>query len=294
MSTKKVLLAGATGAVGFEVLQQLAQAGVSVSVLTRQEQSQIKLQPYATQIHLGDAANPASLRGVCDGVDVVVSCMGASLALNLKQRASYDVIDYQANLYLLQEAKQAGVARFVYVSVHPGPGYQHTRYVQAHLAFEAALQASGLSFTIIRPSGLFIAMEEFLKLAQKGIVPILGDGQSVTNPVDHREVAQTVADFVWEGPAFYAMGGPEIMTRQQIAELAFQALGKKPRFVHIPAWLFRLQSLLLRWIHPRLSQLLEFATAVNTSEALAPQVGKHTLLAYFTQRAQLSQRKTSP
>lgn len=212
---------------------------------------------------------------------VVFSCLGASVAMGPQQRAPYTAIDYQANKNILDEAKKAGVKRFVYMSAHVGESYAHTAYIRAHEAFVKELETSGLEYTVLRPTGIYTALEDFLDMARWGIAPMIGNGKAVTNPVDPDDVAEVSIQHMWEGPKEFPFGGPEVISRRDIIVKAFEARGKKPRIIPMPTFLFRLGSLMLRFIHPRMSQLLEFALQVCITDATAPKAGERTLLDYY-------------
>ncbi|TNE49312.1 MAG: SDR family oxidoreductase [Deltaproteobacteria bacterium] len=278
---KRILVAGASGSVGFEVLKGLQSHSCEIVTFSRDPKRAKKLQDMAKEVRLGDVRKPKSLEGLCDNIDVVFSCLGASVELNLRQRASFYSVDYEGNRNLLREALRAGCSRFVYVSATLGESYNHTAYIQAHEQFVTELKASGLSYTIIRPTGIFSALEAFVDMARRGVAPLIGDGKAQSNPVHPADVAQVCVDNMWEGAEEVNVGGPEMLTRREMAGLAFQALGKKPRLIPVPAFLFRLGSVLLRPFHPRLSQMLQFVEAVSTHDALAPQIGTRTLSDYY-------------
>ena len=78
-----------------------------------------------------------------------------------------------------------------------------------------------------------------------------------------------------------SIGGPQTFTRREIAELPFRILGKKPRVVPVPASVFRLGAKMAGLSNPRLRELLEFVTAVSTTECRAPELGRRRLEDYF-------------
>lgn len=133
----RVLLAGAGGAIGAHVVAALRAAGHTVRGLSRR-----RLLPDCDETVVADALRPGELAGLADGVDVVVSALGASVAPSLAGRRTDGQVDVPANLHLLDETRRAGVARFVYVGVRSAPGYAHTRYVQAHEQVSDALASS--------------------------------------------------------------------------------------------------------------------------------------------------------
>ena len=77
-------------------------------------------------------------------------------------------VDYAANRNLLEEARRAGVKKFIYTSVVRAPGLDKLALVRAKRAFEEELKRSGMPHTILYPNGFFSDMDEFLTMARKG------------------------------------------------------------------------------------------------------------------------------
>ncbi|WP_437678908.1 SDR family oxidoreductase [Sorangium sp. So ce131] len=281
----RILLAGATGAVGIELLRLLRAQGRFVRTLSRTRQNAARVYGLASEVVVADAVEPGALAGVLEGITTVVSCLGASVALTLRERRSYHDVDVVANTHLLEASKRAGVKRFVYLSAHPGPGYAHTRYLSAHLGVEERIRASGLAFSFVRPTGVYTALGDLIAMARVGLGAVAGDGLARTNPVHPVDVAEALAEVIDGGPAVLPVGGPDVMTRDDVARLAFEATGKQARLLHVPPGVFRVMSALLTGIHPRLSDLLEFVAAVMTSDSVAPARGTRPLRAWFAEVA---------
>jgi hypothetical protein len=74
-------------------------------------------------------------------------------------------------------------------------------------------------------------------------------------------------------------------TRREIAELAFEALGGAPRVKSVSAGLVRAMVPVVRFFHPRIGDLVEFAVEVSTHDGIAPVAGTRTLREYFADRA---------
>ena len=110
----KIVLAGAFGKLGSDILRALCATDheiVAADAVMRIPEDVDKNRFKTVQI---DVTNPDSLKGLCDGAEVVITTVGltgASTKVN-----NYD-IDYKGNLNLLNEAKAAGVKNFAYISV---------------------------------------------------------------------------------------------------------------------------------------------------------------------------------
>jgi uncharacterized protein YbjT (DUF2867 family) len=276
----KVLVAGATGAVGRHAVPLLIAAGHHVRALSRNPG---RFPDVASlELHTADITQPESLRGACSGIDAVIACAGASLKLgSLTQRAGFHAVDYHGNCNLLAEARRAGVTRFVFVSLAGANPLESTEYVQAHEMFAGELAVSGLPFTIIRPTGFFSMFAGFLGMARLGIVPIVGAGVARTNPIHEAEVAQACVEALSRPDVPRAIGGPEIFTRHRLAEMAFDAIGKPPRLLSIPPALVRLAVPLWGPLNPRLAALLDFGLKVTQADVVAPRYGTRRLGDYL-------------
>ncbi|KYF81394.1 hypothetical protein BE11_00615 [Sorangium cellulosum] len=281
MTVQRILLAGATGAVGLELLRLLRARGHFVRTLSRAEANAARICGLASEVVVADAAEPGAVAGALDGIDVLVSCLGANVSMSLRERRSYHDVDVVANTHLLEAAKRAGTRRFVYLSAHPGPGYAHTRYLSAHLQMEELIRASGIAFSFVRPTGIYTALSDMITMARAGLGVVVGDGLARTNPVHPVDVAEALAEVLAGGPDVVPVGGPDVMTRDEVMRLALDAVGKKGQIVHVPAGVFRATSVLLAGFHPRLSDLLEFVAAVTASDSVAPARGTRPLRAWF-------------
>lgn len=91
-------------------------------------------------------------------------------------------------------------------------------------------------------------MAEIFNMAVKGRVYIFGNRENKINPIHETNVAKMCVDAIDMDKEEISLGGPEIFTYTEIAETAFEVLGKKPKIVRIPAWLAKTLTLPLRLI----------------------------------------------
>lgn len=281
----KVLVAGATGMLGREVVALLRARDAEVRVLTRDAR---RAEPLGVdEVHVADARKRDRLSGACDGVDAVFSCLGASVSLAFGAGwRGYRAIDVPANLNLLAEARQAGVGRFVYVSAFVIEETRSITYFAAHeTVANAVLEQPGGH--VLRPTAFFSALGFYLDAARRGRrLPLFGDGSARSNPIDDRDLAQVAVGTILNGgPAEQDLGGPEVLTREEIAGRAYDAVERPRRFRRVPPWIARMGAFMLTPLSPRIAQLVKFATEASVRDLIAPQVGARTVGDWFRERA---------
>jgi uncharacterized protein YbjT (DUF2867 family) len=288
VNSNRLLIAGATGSVGRRLSRLALSGDWWVRTFSRRA-----VDSRGDDAKLGDALRVGDLRGVCDGMDVVVSCIGASVALGSAEKRSYLEVDVAANRNLIAEAERAGVRRFIYLAAHLGDGYRDTAYIRAHEQVVDTLRSSTAlsSVTVLRPTGIYTALDDLVKMARAGFGTVIGSGAAKTNPIHPEDVARACLEHLREGPPEIDLGGPEILTRRQIAETAFAAVGRKSRIASVPPAMMRGSARMLGLFNPRKAELLTFAASVTTADCVAPRVGTLRLADYFRELAGKSLRR---
>jgi len=285
---RKILLSGATGHLGRHVLKQLGPAGFLVRALVRTDRQTSELLGFAQEVAKGDLTVDSTLRGCCDGIDTIISTAGASVHLNTRGSASFRNIDFAGNRNLLEEARRAGVRKFVYVSVLNSPGLDATAYVRAKEDFATLVAQSGLEFQILRPTGFFSAFADLVGMARKRALPIFGAGAARTNPIDDEEVAAACIEAIDAAETHREIGGPQVLTRKELTDLVFAALARPARYQRVPAGVVNVMGKAVRVFNPRVGDLIEFYLAVSKYDAVAPAYGTQRISDYFSALARYS------
>ncbi|EJD6669379.1 SDR family oxidoreductase [Providencia rettgeri] len=246
---KKVLVAGATGYLGQYLVAELKKQGYWVRALVRR-QNQQGLVASADHIYVGEVTEPNTLHGVTEGIDVVISAVGIT---RQKDGLTYMDVDYQGNINLLDEAIADEVKQFVYVSAIDGDKNRHLKIFEAKERFADELKQSSLSSIIVRPNGYFSDMGDFLKMAASGRVYLFGDGHVQINPISGKDLAEFIVKALNQGQVRQelSVGGPEVLSLNDIANCAAQALGQNIKISYLPDWVRRGSIFAVRHFTPQ-------------------------------------------
>lgn len=231
----KVVLAGAFGNLGADIFRSLVKEGhevVALDMMTRD----IGIDEKAYTFKKVDVTKPETLKGTCDGADVVITTVG--LTKGSATVSNYD-IDYQGNLNILNEAKAAGVKRFTYISVIKADKAPKVPMLHAKYLFEEELKKSGLTYVIHRPTGYFYdIVKVFRPMIEKGEVTLLGKKPVHANVISTEDFGEFIVKHMLDDNKSYNVGGKETYSYEEIAKMCFEAAGKTPVIKRAPAWLF--------------------------------------------------------
>jgi uncharacterized protein YbjT (DUF2867 family) len=288
---QKVLVAGATGYLGRYAVREFKRRGFWVRVLARNpEKLKVKgpfMEPAIDHLHddlfVVEITRQETLRGLCDDIDIVFSSIGIT---RQRDGVSFMDVDYRGNKNLLSAALNSGVSKFVFVSVFKAD--QITHLAEAREMFVNDLKQSGLPYAILRPTGYFSDMSEYLKMARSGRVLVLGSGRNKINPIHGRDLAEVCVDSADHNhrQTEKAVGGPRTYTYDEIGSLAFDVLGKKKKIIHIPLWLVQQITNVLRLFNSHRYQVARFFTTVMGNDFVAPKAGSYRLERYFEEMSE--------
>ncbi|MEZ8295469.1 SDR family oxidoreductase [Vibrio splendidus] len=277
----RVLVAGATGYLGRHLIEALQACDADFKAQARSADKLKDLGLNDSQIQIAQVTDSDSLKGCCDGVDIVISCVGIT---RQKEGLSYMDVDYQANLNLLEEAERAGVKKFVYVSAFRANVIKSVRLLEAKERFACRLLVSEqLAPCVVRPNGFFADIEEFYNMAQSGRVYLFGSGDVRLNPIHGADLADFILASLPNAEKELDVGGPDALSATQIAALAFQSQGKMTRITYIPDCVRKLALSVIRRLPENRVGPAEFFLSAMEGDAVAPCVGKHHLSDHFSQ-----------
>ena len=274
----KVVLAGAFGHLGEDILRSLVRAGhdvVAADLVTRELKDCTGFKPVKV-----DMTKPEALKGLCDGADVVITTVGLT-STNAKI-TNYD-IDWGANKNLVDEAVRAGVKNFAYVSVLKADKAPNVPMLHAKAMLEDYLKKSGMTWVIFRPTGYFYDIAKvFMPMIEKGKVTLLGKKPVHANVVDTPDFADFIVEHMCDENKMYNVGGKETYSYEELAKMFFAAAGKEPVISYAPAWLFDVLAFINKLKKNGKEAIIKFSKWTLTEEMVGDtKVGDHSFAEYI-------------
>lgn len=250
------LVTGATGGLGRRIVRVLREQQKPVRAFVRLTSRYGELEQRGADIFIGDLQRERDIQKACQGVQYVITAHGAN-----ESSGSAQAIEYRANIDLIDSAKEAGVEHFVFTSVlGVDRGYEDAPVFKAKREVEKYLQASGLNYTILRPSGF---SSNLLPLAERfrqtGIYLLIGDPRNRTSIVSTDDLAKIAADSVTvEGARnqILSVGGPEILTREDVPRIFGRVFNREPIILNPPLLAFDGLRNALGFLNPQLQKSL--------------------------------------
>ncbi|HND49567.1 MAG TPA: NAD(P)H-binding protein [Anaerolineales bacterium] len=224
----KVLVTGGTGFTGSRLIPLLLKNGIQVRALVRPTSNRSPLSALTVEWVTGDLADAESFTAALRGVDALVNI--ASLGFGHAES-------------IVKAAKEAGVKRGLFISTTAIFTQLNAGSKSIRLAAEEAIQASGLEYTILRPTMIYGSPRDrnmwrlirLLKIIP--IIPIFGDGESLQQPIFVDDVAQAVLLALQNDATIhksYNIAGKDPLTYNQVIDMVASALGKRVWKLHLP------------------------------------------------------------
>ncbi|MDO8315158.1 MAG: complex I NDUFA9 subunit family protein [Rugosibacter sp.] len=255
---KNILLVGGTGFVGRALLSKLSHGNalrITVPTRRRERAKALTVLP-AVQVIEADVHDPVVLAKLMSGQDAIINLVGV---LHSTEGTSYGAEFARAHVELPQKivaaARLAGIRRVLHVSALQASLDAPSAYLRSKAAGEAVVRASGMEWTIFRPSVIFGEGDAFLTLFARlaKIVPFfpLASAHARFQPIWIQDVTATIAESLQRADSIgqiYELCGPQQYTLAELVRYASLTAGHPRRVLPLPDWLAWLQARVMEWL----------------------------------------------
>ena len=226
VNSPNILVTGATGSVGGEVVKQLVAHKVPFRVMVRKANDVEALSQYeGVEAVIGDFDDKESIADALEGIERAFLLTPSSERAETQQKTFVDL------------ASRAGVEHLVKLSQWAADAHSPVRFLRYHAAVEEKIQASGMAYTFLRPNlfmqGL-LGFRDTMIQQNKFFAPV---GEAKISTVDTRDIAAVAAAaLTQEGHTekIYNLTGPEALSHSAMTDKFSAALGRPIQFVDVP------------------------------------------------------------
>ncbi len=264
-----ILVVGSTGSLGRQVVKKLLAKGETVRAMTRDRSKADDLKARGAQIVLGDLRDPESLEFAVRGASAVVAAAHSLLG---RGPTASSLVDDDGHRALIDAAKEAKVADFVYTSAIGASSNHPIDFWRTKAKIEEYLAASGLRHTIIRPTA-FMEVHAW-ELIGKAVVTgkrvmLFGSGNNPRNFIAADDVANAVV-LALRIPELRGrtieVGGPENLTAREVVAVFEKVSGKRAKVSTIPLPVLRGMSVAMGRVHPGVARIMRFGVVNETTD----------------------------
>lgn len=253
-----IVVTGGTGFIGNHIVRRLAEQGRPVRVMARSRakaEQTGRLRGLPVEWVEADVTQPESLPTALDGADTVIHTVAIAVE---KGRLSYEEVNYQGTVNIVAAAKAQGVQRFVNLSQLGADSSLPYRFLASKGKAQEHVAASGLDWTAFRPSVVWGPEDQFANTFAR-LVPFspiiypIVDRTARFQPIWVEDLVTAVVKSL-DDPATirqeYELGGPEVLTLEQIERRTLNAIGARRLMVPFPRPLLRLIVALMETLLP--------------------------------------------
>lgn len=271
-----ILVAGGTGLLGRNVVARLVGRGLSVRVLTRDLRlGRAALGPFADRVELveGDVRAVATLGPAVAGADTVIA---AVQGFGGREAGGIAAVDRNGNRNLVRAAAEAGVGRFVLLSIHDASAADALALGRAKATVEADLRATSMTPLVVRPTAYMETWAGVIggPILATGRARVFGRGRNPINFVASGDVAAVVEELVVDRADDGAgrtieVVGPEDLSFDDVVARFAATLGRPVPASHVPLPMLRAMAIALRPFKPILAAQVAAAVVLDTTDRTA-------------------------
>jgi len=243
-----ILVTGAGGYVGNNTVRRLVQLGKPVRAMVRNpDKAKQRLGDLGSKIEFveGNVEDRAGLKPLMNGVTAVIHLVAIPME---KNGATYENVNYQGTINIVDAAHDAGVERFINMCQNGATPDHFSRFLRSKGRAQQYVAQSSLKWTAVRPSAIFGPQDEFFNAFARLIrltpivFPLIGGGTALFQPVSVYDVVEAMTRSLDDDNTIgkeFALGGPEILNLGEIEKRVLEAMGTRRILINAPVGLLR-------------------------------------------------------
>ena len=266
----KVLVVGATGTLGRQIVRHAIDQGHQVRCLVRSQRKAAFLKEWGAELVGGTLRDKNTIIAALEGMDAVIDAATARAT----DSASIKQVDWDGKVNLIQAAKTAGVDRFIFFSILNAEKYPNVPLMEIKRCTEKFIAESGLKYTILRPCGFMQGLigQYAIPMLDNQTVWITGESAAIAY-MDTQDIAKfavralEVPETVGQS---YPVVGSKAWKAEEIIEVCERLSGKEGKIWRLPMGLLRFMrgiSRCFQWTY-NISDRLAFAEVLASGQAL--------------------------
>ena len=243
-----ILITGGSGYIGSHIVKRFTKEGISIRVLIRNPErarQEGRLANLEIEWSEGDVTQPETLRKAMQGIDLVIHTVAIAVE---KGNHTYEGVNYQGTVNVVEAAKASNVNRLINLSQLGANASLPYRMMASKGKAQDYIAQSNLDWTAFRPSVVWGPEDEFANTFARlvpltpFIFPIIGDESTQFQPIWVEDLAEAIFKAHADPSTVhkeYELGGPEILTLEEIERRTLAALSTRRIFIRFPLPLLR-------------------------------------------------------
>ena len=266
----KLLIVGATGTLGRQIVRRALDEGYEVRCLVRNARKAAFLKEWGADLMVGDFCQPETLPPVLEGMEAIIDAAAARPT----DSASIKEIDWDGKVNLIKAAQKAGINRYIFFSILNAENYPDVPLMNIKHCTEQFLRESGLNYTILRPCGFMQGLigQYAVPILDNQAVWITGESSPIAymDTLDVAKLTIRVLEVPETQKQTYPMVGTKAWTAEEIIQLCERLSDKPAKIARVPLGLLRFLrgfTRFFQWTY-NISDRLAFAEVLASGKPL--------------------------
>jgi len=235
-----IAITGATGFIGRNLVKSLADDGREITALIRNDRKINLFKELNIAIKKGNLLDKESLKSFVQGNIYLIHLASV---ISSRNQEDYSRVNVEGMRNIVEVSESLGIKKFIYISSIDAQISPDSLYGSTKAAAEMILEKSSLDYVILRPSVIYGEYDTrnimtMIKAAQRlPFFPMIGDGTYKRQPLFVGDIIwaiKRVLDTEKTASKKYNIGGPDVLTLNQIVEIIFKLIKKRRAVIHLP------------------------------------------------------------